>query len=1212
MNVDNPFPPFENKDPLSTESAAESVAADDIFAGGGEMGALMRSIDWSQTPLGPVQSWPQSLRTALSICLDSRFPILIWWGPDLVMLYNDAYRPILGATKHPRSMGQTGRECWPEIWDLIGPMLEGVLTQGKATWSENQLLPLDRNGYVEECYFTFSYSPIRDETGGIGGVFTAVTETSSQVLGERRLRTLRELAARATDAQTDEGACRIATDTLAMNQADIPFALLYLLDKDGKHARLAGTSGLPPEAASSQLVIDLDAEVHEKGGQWPLAQVVHSGHSEFISDLTGLIDLVAILPDSARSALVLPIASSGQENLYGLLVVGINPHRALDDDYRGFFELVARQIAANIARIRAYQEEWERAEALEELDRAKTTFFSNVSHEFRTPLTLLLGPIEDALTDEEVALPPEQRERMEIVRRNALRLLKLVNTLLDFARIEAGRAAAIYEPTDLAAFTTELTNSFREAIERAGMELVVECEPLSEPVYVDREMWEKIALNLLSNAFKFTFEGRITVALHRVADHVELEVRDTGIGIQEEDLAHIFERFHRLRTARARTFEGSGIGLALVQELTRLHGGTVSVASEIGKGTTFTVSIPLGTAHLPADRINAARTLTSTALGAAPYVEEALRWLPGKSEDIAETATAWMEPHPLRLAVREEDHAPAEHERAAPASILLVDDNADMRDYLKRLLGQYWMVEAVADGLSALQAAKERTPDLILSDIMMPGLDGFQLLEALRTDPHTSSVPVMLLSARAGEEAALAGLAAGADDYLSKPFSARELLARVRARLEMAKLRASSALQARLHAQRLQQLAQASVAINSKLSQDEVLNLITFNARTIIGAHQAITSMNANHRAAQAVQAISLSEQYAAGQPHGQQLADQALSACVYSTNRPLRLTQAEIEAHPAWLESASSGAAEHTPMRGYLAAPLIRRDGRNLGLIQLFDKDDGSFTEEDEAILVQLAHMASIAIENAQLYQQAQEAVLARDHLLSMVSHDLKNPLGAIKGYTQLLQRRFARSNPLDVPDKERLDLSLNGIEATVGRMTALINELLDLAHLQAGKPIELALQSIDIVDLTRQVVTEQQQTSRQHKLHIEVPIEALRGNFDPVRIARALSNLLSNAIKYSPGTPDIYIRVTQEQDEHGAYAVITVRDEGIGIPARDLPYIFEQFRRADNVIGKIGGTGIGLASTRQIVEEHGGTINVRSKEGEGSTFTVRLPLRS
>ena len=480
--------------------------------------------------------------------------------------------------------------------------------------------------------------------------------------------------------------------------------------------------------------------------------------------------------DPPHTAAVVPIRSNIAHQLAGLLVAGISSRLRFDGSYHSFLALVTTQIATAIANARAYEEERKRAEVLAELDRAKTAFFSNVSHEFRTPLTLMLGPLEQVLAVGSGALAPQQREELEVVHRNGLRLLKLVNTLLDFSRLEAGRVQASYEPTDLAAATVDLASVFRSAIERAGLRLVVECPPLPDAVYVDRDMWEKIVLNLFSNALKFTFDGEIAVSLRWCGGHVELAVCDTGTGIPAHELPYLSERFRRIPNARARTHEGTGIGLALVRELVRLHGGQITVASAVGVGTTFTVVLPTGTAHLPADRLGAARSLASTALGAAAFAEEALHWLPD-------------EPQGMPVSVASDAFAPPGARTPSTACILLADDNADMREYVRRLLSQRWEVVAVADGLQALTVAGERVPDLVLADVMMPGLDGFALLRALRADPHTVTVPVILLSARAGEESRVEGLEAGADDYLIKPFSARELLARVEAHLTLKRLR---------------------------------------------------------------------------------------------------------------------------------------------------------------------------------------------------------------------------------------------------------------------------------------------------------------------------------------------------------------------------------------------------------------------------------------
>lgn len=1199
-------------DGISAEVAIS--AGSDIFSGGGEMGQLMRSLDWSKTPLGPSESWPQSLRTTISICLASRFPLLIWWGPELVMLYNDAYRTLLGSTKHPQAMGQRGQECWPEIWNIIGPMLQDVLNNGSATWSDNQMLPLERNGYAEECYFTFSYSPIRDETGGIGGVFTAVTETTRRVLSERRLRMLHDLAEYSAEAKTAEEACSISAGILAQNAADIPFALLYLLEDDGKAATLAGSFGLDSNTPASPTHVHLDGESPESN-QWPLSHVAHTQQTELVENIATRLNPFYVHSDGLlpHSVLVLPISRPGLPTPYGILIAGISPMRALDDDYRNFFELVAEQLAIAIGKANAYHEANLRAEALAELDRAKTTFFSNVSHEFRTPLTLILGPIEDALADSENPLSPRQHERLQIVRRNSLRLLKLVNTLLDFSRIEAGRAEAIYEPTDLATFTTDLASAFRSAIEQAGLQFVVECSPLPELVYIDRDMWEKIVLNLLSNAFKFTFAGQISVSLHLEDNAAHLRVRDTGTGIPQEELPHLFERFHRIRGAKARTHEGSGIGLALVNDLVKLHNGTVQVESVLGEGTTFTIIIPLGAAHLPSDRIGTTRTAQSTAIGVAPFIEDALRWLPNSNKRTTDELV--LESQPLEHAISYTDlpsrvsQVYQDATETAHAYILLADDNADMRDYVQRLLSTHYIVQAVSNGAMALAAAFERKPDLVISDLMMPELDGFQLLHALRSDARTQAVPVILLSARAGEEAAIEGLEAGADDYLVKPFSARELLARVKSHLEIARMREEATSRIKQHTDRLQKLANAALAINSTLSSEEILWLITDKARAIIGAHQGITSRVPQGNWARAINAVSLSNTYASWRDAEVHIDGSGIYGVVFNNNKAVRLSQAELERHADWL-GFSKEAQERPPMRGWLAAPLIGRNGENLGLIQLSDKYDGSdFTAEDEAILIQIAQMASVAIENAQLFQQAQDAIYGRDELLSLVSHDLKNPVGTIKGYAQLLSRMIKRGDALNT---DQLINGLAKIDETSTKMTRLINELLSMARLRMGQHLDLDPQPTDIVALVQQVAVAQQQTTGRHKLLVQSNLSTLVGQWDTAHLERVFANLISNAIKYSPRGDDILIEISQQEVDNVPQAVIAIQDHGIGIPAADLPYIFEQFHRASNVTRSITGTGIGLSSAHQIVEQHGGTITVESAENQGSLFTVWLPLSS
>jgi signal transduction histidine kinase len=563
--------------PEVTKNNASTTAKVDFMAGGGEMGTLMRALDWSTTPLGKIEQWPQSLRTAVSILLNSRFPMFLFWGVEATCLYNDGYRPSLGAQKHPKALGQRGRECWDDIWHIIGPQIAAVMTDGEPTWYEDQLVPFDRNGYFEEIYFTYSYSPVRDEAG-VGGTLVVCTETSKHVIGERRLRILRELAAKAAIVNQVSDAYAHSLEILRQSNQDIPFALLYQLDSDAYQAHLVGAANLPDDHAAYLPLLQLqEAEPNSTWPGWPLLEAMHTPQSLFVTDLPNQFGLLpgGAWPEATHSALIVPITQSGQSQPTGFFVAGISPRKAFDDDYRGFLELAAGYVGTAVSNARAYEAERRRAETLAELDRAKTTFFNNISHEFRTPLTLMLGPAEDALADQTQPLPARQQERVTVIYRNCLRLLKLVNTLLDFSRIEAGRSQAVYEPVDLAAFTTELASVFRSAIERAGLRLVVDCPPLPQLIYVDKEMWEKIVLNLLSNALKFTFAGEIAVTLRALNNQIELEIRDTGTGIPAEHLPHLFERFHRVQGAIGRTHEGSGIGLALVQELTQLHGGSV-------------------------------------------------------------------------------------------------------------------------------------------------------------------------------------------------------------------------------------------------------------------------------------------------------------------------------------------------------------------------------------------------------------------------------------------------------------------------------------------------------------------------------------------------------------------------------------------------------------------------------------------------------------
>ena len=922
------------------------------------MARRIREFDWASTPLGPMHTWPQSLRTSIRLMLNSRYPMFLWWGPDLINFYNSDYVPILG-DRHPAALGRPASQIWAEIWDVVGPQARIVMEEGRPTWNESMLLVMTRYGYVEETYFSFSYGPAHREDGQVGGVLCICTEDTAKVLSRRRLKTLRDLGERTlSQSRTAEDAIRAAAITVAENPNDVPFALIYLLGDDGETARLAGSVRVDEGSAAAPSVINLTSG----RDLWGFRSVLQTGRPQMLEELTsrfGRLSAGAWTDDVTSRAIVLPLARSGiQDYPAGFLVVGLSPRLQFDDEYSGFLDLAAGHIATGIANARAYQDERNRADALAEIDRAKTLFFSNVSHEFRTPLTLMLGPLEDALRSD---LAADERERLVVAHRNSLRLLKLVNSLLDFSRIEAGRTQACYQPTDLAALTSELVSNFRSACERAGLSLVVDCPPLPEPVYVDRDMWEKIVLNLLSNAFKFTFEGALSV-VQRVQDgQVELSVADTGVGVPDHELPRLFERFHRIEGQKARTHEGSGIGLALVHELVKLHRGTISAQSEVGRGTTFSIHLPCGKAHLPADRVGVDRSLESTSGAADAYVQEALRWLPDAAPVVEQPCV--NDPPPSNLGIE------------TATRILLADDNSDMRAYVCRLLETRCEVQTVADGEAALKAIHAHRPDLVLADIMMPRLDGFGLLRAIRGHPELRDLPVILLSARAGEESRVEGLRAGADDYLVKPFSARELVARVSAHLGLSRIRRDTTRALREHAAWMRGQHEALAAAVDGATLDKSLGVLVRTAIEALGASTRAAFYLVNDQ--------GTSIQHVVGMPHDYAKVVEVVPigpdspASGLAIHRGEPVLTADVQEDPGW--ESWRWLAERFDFRACWSFPIHTRAGKFIGTLAIYWPHAREATQRDLELASLLTNTASIIISRhmeAEVRKNAEQAL--------------------------------------------------------------------------------------------------------------------------------------------------------------------------------------------------------------------------------------------
>jgi PAS domain S-box-containing protein len=1219
---------------------------------------LIATKDWGQTSLGPTASWPSSLRTVLRLMLTSRYAMWLGWGPDLLFFCNEAYREQTLGAKYPWAIGRPAREVWSEIWDVLEPRVRRVLTTGEATFDEGLLLFLERSGYPEETYHSFSYSPApSDVASEIGGLFCVVVEETERVLGERRIALLGRFASLLAQAKAAADVFEALETCLSEEARDLPFSLTYIVAEDGRTANRVSRTGFEDGHPAAPGSVNVTGTT-----PWPIASVLSSGEPVVVDlDPRQSWPLGGGKAPPSR-ALVVPIAGQGERQTVGVFVAGLNPHRRLDDRIRNFVRLFVGQLGAGLSNAGAYEEARKRADALAEIDRAKTTFFSNVSHEFRTPLTLMLGPIDDMR-----AVPPrdpDERERIDLLHRNALRLLKLVNTLLDFSRIEAGRTDAAYESTDLSGLTADLASSFRSAIEKAGLTLDVDCPSLSETFHVDRDMWEKIVLNLLSNAFKFTFEGTIAVRLHEVEGGAELEVRDTGIGIREQDLPRIFERFHRVEGAHSRSHEGSGIGLALVQELVRLHGGELRVESQPGAGTSFFVRIPRGTAHLPKERLRAARALERTALGARAYVQEALRWVSGPATH--------SDAAPPSVAARTESE-PRER-------ILVVDDNADMRDYVSRLVRERWDVEATNDGQAALESIRRNPPDLVLTDVMMPGLDGFGLLRALRNDASTREIPVVMLSARAGEEATSEGLKAGADDYLVKPFTARELFVRIAARLAAVKAAREASMQ-RANLYRAFMQAPFPVAIFRgpahviELANDaclaawgvgpHVIGQPLLEARPEIRRQPFPELMDRVYRTGTAHQGREQLARLPTGPASQSQdryfdfvyapLANargdvEGIMLCSFEVTEQVRIKMLLTTAQQAGQIGVFEwdGQSKEAYWSPELYALLGRRPEELAPTVEHWnelqhaeDREEGwekyrdacanraTVYESEQRLLqpdgtwrwvrttnhltfddagrvtrclgavVDIQRLKDLAQREGAARLEAEEANRAKDDFLAMLGHELRNPLSPIMTAIHLLKLRGGEGATREV----------SVIERQTEHLTRLVDDLLDVSRITRGK-VTLDRESVELADIVAAAIETASPTieNGRHQLATKVPTHGLVVDVDRVRMAQVIANLLTNAAKYTlPGG-----RITVSAARDGSDVVLHVQDTGAGISAELLPRVFDLFVQARQTLSRAqGGLGLGLAIVKSLVVMHGGSVSATSEGmGRGSTFTVRLPL--
>ncbi|MHB8811900.1 MAG: ATP-binding protein [Steroidobacteraceae bacterium] len=889
----------------------------------------------------------------------------------------------------------------------------------------------------------------------------------------------------------------------------------------------------------------------------------------------------------------LPVLSASGELLYILHrvedVTELVRANEFGDELRGQNREMEREVILRSHELAAALRELRDANAkLAELDTAKTAFFSNISHEFRTPLTLMLGPLEDELADAD-SRPTSQRWRLEAAHRNCQRLLKLVNTLLDFSSIEAGRMQARYEPTDLSSLTADLASQFRSAAERAGLALTIDCRSLPEPMYVDRGMWEKIVLNLLSNAFKHTFEGGIEVRLEWLGKGVQLSVEDTGVGIPKEQIPRLFERFHRVPGAPSRTHEGSGIGLSLVREFVDLHSGSVSVESEIGRGSRFLVSLSAGSTHLPAGSVVQGAPANATHRIAPAYVEEALHWLPSRGiPDSGKTASSL-------------------------ARILWADDNSDLREYVASLLRPYYEVIAAPDGQEALEAARAQVPDLVLSDVMMPRLDGAGLLKALREDERTRRVPVILLSARAGEEAAIEGLGAGADDYLVKPFSARELLARVRTHIELARERRTweTELERRVE-ERTAELAAAAERLTRENERREATERCLEAQLHRMGLLDHITRAVAERQDLRSIFQVVIANVERGFPVEACWIGLTGPETEALSSGSELRY-EPDLERRPVCLPPALT----RHGVRSLVIAPL-RVDADLLGALLAGRREANGFSSADCEFLRQLSEHVALAVRQGQLRESLQaayddlrrnqqvalqqERLSALGQMSSGIAHDINNAISPATLYLETLLRNDAG---LSAQARQYIPLVLRSMEdvaSTVARMR----------EFYRPREAELALAPVNLNTLIGQVVeltrARWSDMPLQRGVVITVSTELSEG-LPPVagvesEIREALTNLVFNSVDAMPEGGALTISTGWA----GQRAFLEVVDTGIGMDEDTCRRCLEPFFTTKGERG----TGLGLAMVYGAVKRHAADIHIDSAPGKGARIRITFPVSS
>ncbi|KAK4703630.1 hypothetical protein P7C70_g2585, partial [Phenoliferia sp. Uapishka_3] len=1260
----------------------------------------VNKLDTPAAPLGPIKHWSAAYKVTVAAMLSSPDRTFISLGLPGTFLYNDAYIATAQG-KHPRCLGIPPSQVWTEVWSLVGVSLNNAM-DGQTILFKNQELPLARNGALEESFHTYSFtyvreklpshhmaaltkqtfnldSPIWDENSEVVGVSCLSFETTPEVLTERRMATVQQLVHSTSGARTVNEFCDTALACLSENPYDFPFALLYTTEAaDVKISRRKGWA-VPVESNGSRAAVkltlrgavglpeshlfhipvgyaDLSCNGLSGGSQstgrtptvefsWPFDQAVRQTEP-ILLDGSDIAAIAATLPARAWSetptqVVIKPIWTDGKEFPAAILIFGVNSRGTYKDSYKGFTQVIARHVGIGLLQVTNSEADAARAFGLQQLDKAKTSFFSSTSHELRTPLTLITGPLEDILAGKDIKR--DVREKLELVSRNANRLLSMVNKLLEFSALEGGRTKNTFHPVDLGPFTTQLASLFRDTIERSGLDFDVQCDDDPEnalPTYISRDLYRSIIFNLLGNALKYCPSGTISVRLRSTQAECALEVTDTGVGIPADELSKIFERFHRVESTHY-SAPGTGIGLALTLEVVKTLGAQLEVTSEVGLGSTFFVKFRRGFTHLPSEQIThhqlsddgelAARLSESEIKEAASYqIERKGSYVPLMSGDLSETASG-------RGTTTESisGGSSVDFFDIRNSTILLAEDSPDLRAYISGLLGKHYNVVAVPDGQAALEYALQNPPSLVLTDVMMPRLGGEGLLEALRSNARTALIPVIFLSAAAGAESRAQALERGVDDYLVKPFQSRELLARVRVHLTLGSMRQELELRVTERTAELNEsevryrgLAQRYSAINELApvgifqmsSAAEVLchPMERPLSEWMLAVHPEFLSALQNLEADIHGGRVSASLQILYQNGYWAQLELRKVDAFGPSVAYLGTITditaQKKIEA--LHLETVEAKAADADTHRRQIEAFIditsheLRNRTRSLSRAR---RDQTAYHNSTPPALSGVHQNAccvkSSLEETALLVAQMQTGNMPSSQVIDKLAEEMKEN---VEGLSAILlcaahQGRIAD----DILNVSKLNMGLLTINKTSFDLTSKLREVVTMFEAECcAKAIGLSLvihESMNELNVTHVIA-------------------------DPNRVAQVAVNLLLNSAKFTPPNGRITLsasaslhppperagtlRVGQTELEDTSlwiaplYITVDVVDTGKGLTAEEMQVLFQRFAQINPRTDQYGGAGLGLYLSKSLVALHNGFIEVASQPGFGSSFSFTIPV--